>query len=142
MLTARGTAQANNGISLADLIRRPQVSYADTAPFDPARPALPPAVQEAVEIELKYAGYIARQQRQVEEMRRLESCPLPEEIDYQAITGLRLEARQKLARIRPLNLGQAGRVSGVSPADVAVLMVYLKMDQSRQRAEKESENDR
>ena len=90
---------------------------------------------------MKYDGYIQRQLRQVEEMRRLESCPLPEEMDYGAITGLRLEARQKLARIRPLNLGQAGRVSGVSPADVAVLMVYLKMNQSRPKAEQRRGED-
>ena len=93
---------------------------------DPARPELPPAVQEAVEITVKYQGYISRQLRQVEEMKRLERTPLPEGLEYSAIKGLRLEARQKLDRIRPKNLGQASRVSGVSPADVAVLMVYLK----------------
>ena len=91
---------------------------------------------------MKYDGYIQRQLRQVEEMRRLEDYPMPGGIDYHAITGLRLEARQKLAQIRPLNLGQAGRVSGVSPADVAVLMVYLKMDPSRQKAEKHRGEDR
>ena len=142
LLAANGQPEAPNGARLADLLRRPGVTYEELAPLDPARPELTAEQRQAVEIAVKYDGYIQRQLRQVEEMRRLESCPLPEEIDYQAITGLRLEARQKLARIRPLNLGQAGRVSGVSPADVAVLMVYLKMDQSRQRAEKESENDR
>lgn len=91
-------------------------------------PELPPAVQEAVEITVKYQGYISRQLRQVEEMKRLERTPLPEGLEYSAIQGLRLEARQKLDRIRPKNLGQASRVSGVSPADVAVLMVYLKQN--------------
>ena len=85
---------------------------------------------EQVEISLKYAGYIARQQRQVEEMRRLEHKALPPDLDYAALSGLRLEARQKLAAIRPLNLGQAGRISGVSPADVAALMIHLERDHS------------
>ena len=91
-------------------------------------PQVTEAVQEAVEITVKYQGYISRQLRQVEEMKRLERTPLPEGLEYSAIQGLRLEARQKLDRIRPKNLGQASRVSGVSPADVAVLMVYLKQN--------------
>ena len=111
---------------LADLLRRPRLSYADLTPFDPDRPDLPPAVAGEAEITIKYTGYIDRQLRQVEEVKRLEERPMPEDIDYLSIEGLRLEARQKLAVIRPRNLGQAGRVSGVSPADVAVLMVYLK----------------
>ena len=95
-------------------------------PFDPGRPDLPPEVAREAEISLKYAGYIDRQLRQVEEMKRLEGYPLPAGLDYMGIHGLRMEARQKLQEIRPASLGQASRVSGVSPADVAVLMVYLK----------------
>ena len=128
MLTARGTAAAKTGVSLADLLRRPQISYADLAPFDPERPELPRAVTEQAEIRLKYAGYIDRQLRQVEEFQRLEERPLPDGLDFESIACLRLEARQKLQAIRPKNLGQASRISGVSPADVAALMVYLKME--------------
>ena len=111
---------------LADLLRRPENTYESLAPLDPHRPDLPRAVTEAAEIEIKYAGYIRRQERQVEEMRKLERRPLSPELDYASMQGLRLEARQKLAQIRPLNLGQASRVSGVSPADIAALMVYLE----------------
>ena len=125
-LGRRGESPAVNGVRLADLLRRPRVTYEDLTPFDPGRPELPKPVWEAAEIDLKYQGYIERQLRQVEEMKRLEGHTLPPELDYGAIGGLRLEARQKLAAIRPHNLGQASRVSGVSPADVAVLMVYLK----------------
>ena len=100
-------------------------AYDDLAPFDPTRPALPAAVREAVEIQMKYAGYIARQQKQVEEFRRAESRLLPPDIDYSEIQGLRVEARQKLGEIRPLSVGQASRISGVSPADVAVLLIWL-----------------
>ncbi|MDD5938864.1 MAG: tRNA uridine-5-carboxymethylaminomethyl(34) synthesis enzyme MnmG [Clostridiales bacterium] len=114
---------------LADLLRRPENSYDSLAPLDPRRPELPQAVREAVEIEVKYAGYIRRQEKQVEEMKKLERRPLPPELDYLSMQGLRLEARQKLDRIRPLNLGQASRISGVSPADVAALMVYLEKGQ-------------
>ena len=128
MLVARGTAAAKTGVSLADLLRRPQIGYADLAPFDAERPALNRAVTEQAEIRLKYAGYIDRQMRQVEEFQRLEERPLPDGLDFETIACLRLEARQKLQAIRPKNLGQASRISGVSPADVAALMVYLKMD--------------
>ena len=126
LLEGRGEPPVKDGARLADLLRRPRLTYADLAPFDPNRPELPPAVTGEAEITIKYAGYIDRQLRQVEEVRRLEERPMPEDIDYASIAGLRLEARQKLDAIRPKNLGQAGRVSGVSPADVAVLMVYLK----------------
>ena len=126
LLAERETAPAASGVSLADLIRRPQLSYADLAPFDPARPELPRAVAEEAEIMLKYEGYIRRQLRQVEEFTRMEERPLPADIDYDAIGGLRLEAREKLKKIRPENLGRAGRISGVSPADLSVLMVYLE----------------
>ena len=117
-----GTAQGR----LCDLLRRPENTYASLAPADPGRPALPPAVQEAVEIAVKYQGYIDRQLRQVEEWRKMEDRPLPGGLDYTAMQGLRIEARQKLDQIRPLNLGQASRISGVSPADIAALMVYLE----------------
>ncbi len=126
MLTARDTAPVENSARLADLLRRPQISYEDLAPFDPERPALPLSVTEEVEIQLKYAGYLARQEKQVAEFKKEEARLLPEDIDYTAIQGLRLEARQKLQEIRPLSLGQAGRISGVSPADIAVLMIYLE----------------
>ena len=129
MLVARGTAAAKTGVSLADLLRRPQITYADLAPFDPERPSLPRAVTEQAEIRLKYAGYIDRQMRQVEEFQRLEERPLPDGLDFESIACLRLEARQKLQAIRPKNLGQASRISGVSPADIAALMVYLKMEE-------------
>ena len=128
MLTARDTAPVENSARLADLLRRPQVSYEDLAPFDQERPELPRAVTEEVEIQLKYAGYLARQEKQVEEFKKEESRLLPENLDYEAISGLRLEARQKLSEIRPLSLGQAGRISGVSPADIAVLMIYLEQN--------------
>ena len=126
MLAARDTAPVANSARLADLLRRPQVSYADLAPFDADRPVLSEAITNEVEIQVKYAGYLERQQRQVEEFRKEESRLLPADIDYAAITGLRLEARQKLAEIRPLSIGQAGRISGVSPSDIAVLLIYLE----------------
>ena len=126
MLVGAGTAPVHGSARLADLLRRPQLHDADLAPFDPERPPLPPAVREQVEIQLKYAGYLARQQRQVEEFRREESRFLPEDLDYHAIGGLRLEARQKLSEIRPRSLGQASRISGVSPADLAVLLIWLE----------------
>ena len=114
------------GGHLADLLRRPENTYESIAELDPDRPELPPAVTEAAEIEIKYAGYIRRQERQVHEMKKLEVRPLPPDLDYLSMQGLRLEARQKLDKIRPENLGQASRVSGVSPADVAALMVHLE----------------
>ena len=112
--------------TLRDLLRRPENTYESLAEADRGRQPLPAAVRQAVEIAVKYQGYIDRQLRQVAEQRKLEDRPLPPDLDYQAIGGLRLEAREKLDRIRPLNLGQASRISGVSPADVAVLMVYLE----------------
>ena len=125
MLTEMGTAAVKGSARLADLVRRPQIAYDDLAPFDPERPALPKAVREAVEIQMKYAGYIARQQKQVEDFQREENRLLPPDADYAAIGGLRVEARQKLAEIRPLSIGQASRISGVSPADIAVLLIWL-----------------
>ena len=126
MLEGKGTAPVANSARLADLLRRPQVSYADIAPFDPERPELSTAVTDEVEIQIKYAGYLTRQEKQVEEFKKEEARLLPDDLDYAAIPGLRLEAREKLAAIRPVSIGQAGRISGVSPADIAVLLIYLE----------------
>ena len=126
MLARRESAPVTNSARLADLLRRPNVTYGDLAPFDPERPCLPEAVTEEVEIQVKYAGYLARQEKQVETFRREESRLLPPELDYHAIAGLRLEARDKLSQIRPMSIGQAGRISGVSPSDIAVLLIYLE----------------
>ncbi len=126
MLTGVGSAPLQHSARMADLVKRPKLTYAMLAPFDPTRPELPAAVTEQVEIQLKYAGYITRQERQVEEFRKAESRLLPREIPYASIEGLRLEARQKLAEIRPLSIGQASRISGVSPADIAVLLIWLE----------------
>ena len=128
MLEEKGSAPVANSARLADLLRRPQVRYADIAPFDADRPDLPDAVTEEVEIQIKYAGYLARQEKQVAEFRREEARAIPEDIDYRAITGLRLEAQEKLSAIRPVSVGQAGRISGVSPADIAVLLIYLEQE--------------
>ena len=125
MLEAKGSTPVANSARLADLLRRPEISYNDLSPFDPQRPELPKAVTEEVEIQIKYAGYLLRQEKQVEEFKKEEARLLPADLDYEAIGGLRLEARQKLSQIRPLSLGQAGRISGVSPADIAVLLIYL-----------------
>ncbi len=133
MLEARGTAPVASSARLADLLRRPQVTYADLAPFDGNRPDLPEAVTAEVEIQIKYAGYLDRQLKQVAEFKKEESRLLPPELDYEAIPGLRLEAREKLKRIRPMSIGQAGRISGVSPADIAVLLICLE----QQKTEKE-----
>ena len=126
MLEAKGSTPVANSARLADLLRRPQVSYADIAPFDPGRPVLSEAVTEEVEIQVKYAGYLARQEKQVAEFKKEESRRLPEDIDYEKIVGLRLEAREKLSAIRPMSIGQAGRISGVSPSDIAVLLIYME----------------
>ena len=126
LLAAHGEPPARNALRLSDLLRRPAITYGDLAPLDPQRPVLDSLVTQAVEISIKYQGYIERQLRQVAELRKLESRPLPPDLDYAAMEGLRLEARQKLADIRPLNLGQASRISGVSPADIAALMIYLE----------------
>ena len=128
MLAARDSAPVQNSARLADLLRRPNVSYADIAPFDEERPELPPAVTEEVEIQVKYAGYLSRQEKQVEAFRKEESRLLPADLDYQAITGLRLEARDKLSAVRPMSVGQASRISGVSPSDIAVLLIWLEQN--------------
>ncbi len=126
VLVSRGTSPLTTGAKIADLLRRPQLDYDALAAFDKSRPDLPPEIFEQVEIDVKYAGYIARQKAQVAEMRRLECRALPDTIDYTKITGLRLEAIEKLSKIRPENVGQASRISGVSPADVTVLLIYLE----------------
>ena len=126
MLANRESTPVENSARLADLLRRPQVTYEDIAPFDPDRPELPLAVTEEVQIQVKYAGYLARQEKQVAEFKKEESRLLPENMDYDSIAGLRLEARQKLSQIRPMSIGQAGRISGVSPSDIAVLLIWLE----------------
>jgi len=126
MLIEKGTAPPSSGINLATLIRRPQIEYNDLAPFDPGRPELPRVVTEQVEIQLKYAGYIDRQLKQVREFSKMENRRLPTDLDYGTVAGLRLEARQKLQKIRPENFGQASRISGVSPADMAALMIFIE----------------
>ena len=128
MLEKRESAPVTNSARLADLLRRPQVTYEDIAPFDPDRPTLPEAVTQEVQIQVKYAGYLARQEKQVEVFRREEQTLLPENLDYSKIAGLRLEAQEKLQNIRPVSIGQAGRISGVSPADIAVLLIWLEQN--------------
>ena len=128
MLESRGEHPVANSARLADLLRRPQVTYEDLAPFDPDRPSLSAAVTDEVQIQIKYAGYLTRQEKQVEAFKKEESRLLPGDMDYEAISGLRLEARQKLSQIRPVSIGQAGRISGVSPADIAVLLIYLEQN--------------
>jgi len=137
LLSENDMPDAENGISLAALLRRPQISYDDISSLEKTKKdgstatndhlqKLPPDITEQVEIQVKYAGYIERQQRQLDELKRMESHLIPDDIDYDSLKALRTEARQKLAQIKPKNLGQATRISGVSPADAAALMVYLK----------------
>ena len=126
LLRGRGTAELSSGASLAELIRRPQLDYLALEPFDPGRPELPRPVWYETEISLKYDGYIKRQLKQVEEFTRMEKKLLPDDIDYDEVAGLRLEAREKLKKIRPRSFGQASRISGVSPADISVLMIWME----------------
>lgn len=125
ILQANGTAPLKKGCKLIELLRRPQITYDDLKTIDTTRPRLPKRVFEQVEISVKYEGYIARQERQIKEMRRIESKKIPENLDYSQLKGLRLEAVEKLSKIKPQNLGQAGRISGVNPADVAALNIIL-----------------
>ena len=134
ILVSRGTSPLTTGAKLADLLKRPQITYEDLAPVDKDRPPYSTAIFEAVEIELKYEGYIKRQRADIEEARRLERKRLPQDVDYSAIQGLRLEAGEKLNKVKPENIGQAGRISGVSPADISVLLIWL--------ASKEREGER
>ena len=126
MLVSRGTSALEKGVKMIELIRRPQINYEALAPFDKNRPDLPYEVFEQVEIDIKYEGYIKRQQLQIKENLRLEVKRLPEDLDYKSIIGLRLEAIEKLCKIRPETVGQASRISGVSPADISVLLIYLE----------------
>ena len=126
LLTSLGSIPLNCGVTLADLIRRPELNYECLAPIDPDRPELHPEVREQVNIHIKYEGYITRQQKQVENFKKIESKKIPNDIDYEVVPSLRIEARQKLEALRPLSIGQASRISGVSPADISVLLVYLE----------------
>lgn len=134
ILVSRGTSPLTTGAKLADLLKRPQITYKDLEPVDKDRPQYSTAIFEAVEIELKYEGYIKRQRADIEEARRLERKRLPQDVDYSVIQGLRLEAGEKLNKVKPENIGQAGRISGVSPADISVLLIWL--------ASKEREGER
>lgn len=125
MLVSRETSKISTGIKISDLLKRPQITYSDLEPFDKSRPNIDKSIFEKVQIEIKYEGYIARQNHQIKELRRLEKKLLPEEIDYENIKGLRLEAAEKLSKIRPKSIGQASRISGVSPADISVLIIWL-----------------
>lgn len=125
-LVSRETSAVSTGVKLEELIRRPQLSYHELAPFDPERISLPADVAEQADIAIKYEGYIKKQLAQVEQMRALEKKPLPEEIRYQEIKGLRIEAAEKLEKLRPFNIGQASRINGVSPADISVLLIWLE----------------
>ena len=136
ILVSRETSPVSTGVRLSELLRRPQISYADLRPVDPARPDYPREIFESVETALKYEGYIRRQLQDIEEMRRLEKRLLPPDVDYDGIAGLRLEAREKLNRVRPENIGQAGRISGVSPADISVLLIWLSARDEAARAGK------
>lgn len=126
LLVSRGTSEINTGVRMYDLIKRPQVKYSDLEEFDIDRPEISDELAECIDIEIKYEGYIKRQLAQVAEQKRLENIVLPEDIDYEKIGGLRIEAREKLKEIRPVNIGQASRISGVSPADISVLLIYLE----------------
>lgn len=132
ILVSRGTSPLSTGAKLADLLKRPQVSYQDLTAVDRERPKYSTAIFEAVEIELKYEGYIKRQRADIEEARRLERKRLPQ-VDYAQIKGLRLEAVEKLNKVKPENIGQAGRISGVSPADISVLLIWLAVQERQQR---------
>ncbi len=127
-LSAHGSATVTSAARLCDLLRRPELNYEILAPFDRGRPELPLQVQKQVEIRMKYEGYLKRQEKQIEDFVRQETRLLPPDVDYQKISGLRLEARQKLSEIRPHSIGQAGRISGVSPADLAVLLIWLEQN--------------
>ena len=125
IIVSRETSEITTGVRLIDLLKRPQLNYEALKPVDKDRPALDPNIFEQVEIEIKYEGYIQKQLKQVEQMRKLEAKALPKDFDYKTITGLRLEAQEKLNKIKPLNIGQASRISGVSPADISVLIIWL-----------------
>lgn len=125
LLREKGTSEITAGVRLIELLKRPQLNYSDFEEFDPERPKLKYSLVNKLEIELKYSGYIKIQQEQIDKMRKLEEKALPADVDYKTIKGLRLEAQEKLNKFRPLNVGQAGRISGVNPADVSVLLIWL-----------------
>lgn len=133
VLESRASTPISNGMKLAELIKRPELDYFALAAVDTARPALPQAVQEQVNIEVKYEGYISRQLQQIAQFKKMEGRKLPSDIDYEQIQNMRLEARQKLAALRPANLGQASRISGVSPADLTSLMIYIERGRANER---------
>ena len=132
MLEASGSTPLLSGATYAELIRRPELSYQALAPFDPLRPPIAVNAAEQVNIEIKYEGYIKRQQRQIEAFEKMEKKRIPETIDYDEVKSLRIEARQKLKMVRPSSIGQASRVMGVNPADLSVLLIYLKKYQKEQ----------
>ena len=134
LLVSRETSAIATGTRLYELLRRPQIGYEDLAPFDSGREPLPADVCEQVEITIKYEGYIQKQMAQVEQMRRLEGKSLPEGLNYSHVSGLRLEAVEKLSKVRPANIGQASRISGVSPADVSVLLIWLEQHKSDKKS--------
>jgi len=141
LLTSLGSSPLATASTLADLIRRPELSYEVLESIDPERKPLPEDVIEQININLKYEGYIERQQRQIEQFKKMENKRLPEDMDYNAISGLRLEARQKLQKFRPLSIGQASRISGVNPADISVLMVYLMQHNAKKTKETNTNGD-
>lgn len=132
ILVSRETSEITSGVRLIDLMKRPQLGYDALKNIDKTRPELDPNIFEQVEIEIKYEGYIQKQLKQVEQMKKLEVKQLPKDFDYNEIEGLRLEAREKLNKIKPLNIGQASRISGVSPADISVLLIWLAQNNRRQ----------
>ncbi len=127
IMRAKNSTELDTGIHLNDLLKRPEISYDDTLPLDLSRPELPEEVKTRVQTEIKYAGYIAKELAEIERVKKLESKKIPEDFDYDKVVGLHLEATQKLKQIRPINIGQATRISGVSPADITVLLVYVEM---------------
>jgi tRNA uridine 5-carboxymethylaminomethyl modification enzyme len=128
ILSEHNSTPITNGICLAELLRRPELDYDCLAPIDKTRPEIiDRKVKEAVEIEIKYEGYIKRQIRDAERFKKLESKKIPDDVDYFAITGIRAETKQKLSQIKPKNIGQASRISGVSPSDIQVLMIYFNI---------------
>lgn len=141
LLISLGSSPLATASTLADLIRRPELSYEVLESIDPERKPLPEDVIEQININLKYEGYIERQQRQIEQFKKMENKRLPEDMDYNAISGLRLEARQKLQKFRPLSIGQASRISGVNPADISVLMVYLMQHNAKKTKETNTNGD-
>ena len=131
ILESLGTTKINTGVKLSDLIKRPQVKYEDLKEIDEQRPDLPFEVKNEVEIQVKYEGYINLEQKQVEKFKKLETKKIPEDINYEDVKGLRIEAKQKLIKVKPLSVGQASRISGVSPADISVLLIYLETSKRR-----------